>query len=365
MRVAYVCADPGVPAFGVKGSSVHVQEVLHAFLARGDAVELVCLRRGGRVPDRLAGVVVHEVGNDEAVGRVLAGLDRVDLVYERYSLWGQAGTAHAVRTGVPAVLEVNSPLIEEQCRHRGAIDEAAAEDLLRVICGRASTVVCVSEPVAGWVRRLAPDARLRVVGNGVDTARVRPAAVRPGGQFTVGFVGSFRAWHGLSDLLEAVAAVPDIGLLLVGDGPGLATCRARAAAPDLAGRVELPGPVHAAAVPAQLHRMHVGAAPAPPDAGGYFSPIKVLEYLAAGLPVVASRTGPVEEVVRHGQEGLLVEAGDVGGLASALTRLRDDADLRLACGAAARRTAQLHTWADVLRRSVDQVLPHPAPVGVV
>ncbi len=71
MRVTYVCADPGVPVFGSKGASVHVQEVLRAFVRRGDDVDLVCVRRGGTAPAGLEGVAVHEVADDRAVGEAL------------------------------------------------------------------------------------------------------------------------------------------------------------------------------------------------------------------------------------------------------------------------------------------------------
>ena len=368
MRVTYVCADPGVPVFGSKGASVHVQEVLRAFVRRGDDVDLVCVRRGGTAPAGLEGVAVHEVADDRAVGEALAAGGRAvgppDLVYERYSLTGRAGMLHAVDRGVPSVLEVNSPLIDEQRRYRGVVDAEAAQGVLRDAATAASTVVCVSEPVADWVLALAPGSRVLVQSNGVDADRVRPGALLPPGPMTVGFVGTFRAWHGLDDLMAAVALVPDVRLLLVGDGPGRAACEVRATARDLAGRVTLTGSLPPAEVPAQLQRMHVGAAPAPPQAGGYFSPLKVLEYLAAGLPVVASRTGPVEALVEDGRDGLLVEPGDVEALAAALRRLRDDAGLRATLGTAARSTALRHTWAGVLDRVVDHAFGTRVLAGV-
>jgi hypothetical protein len=49
-RIAYVCADPGVPVFGTKGASVHVQEVLRVLVRGGAEVELVCARTGGPPP---------------------------------------------------------------------------------------------------------------------------------------------------------------------------------------------------------------------------------------------------------------------------------------------------------------------------
>jgi glycosyltransferase involved in cell wall biosynthesis len=355
MHIAYVCADPGVPVFGAKGASVHVQEMLRTFLRRGDQVALVCVRPGGSAPEGLGGVSLHAAADDAGVAAALSGLGPVDLVYERYSLAGRAGMAHAAQHGVPGVLEVNSPLIDEQQRHRTLTDRSGAEQVLREAVGHASSVVCVSQPVADWVAALAPAPNVLVAPNGVDVTRVRPATTTPPGPFTVGFVGTFKPWHGVDTLLEAVAMTPQVRALLVGDGPTRGRCELRAAAPDLAGRVAFLGARTPAEIPSLLHRLHVGVAPAAPDAGGYFSPLKVLEYLAAGLPVVASRTEPVEALVTDGHDALLVPAGHVPSLAAALARLRDDPALRARLGAAARRTALGRTWDAVLARVLEHV----------
>jgi glycosyltransferase involved in cell wall biosynthesis len=71
-----------------------------------------------------------------------------------------------------------------------------------------------------------------------------------------------------------------------------------------------------------------------------FSPFSVLEAMAAGLPIVASRVGGVPEQIADGETGLLVEPGDADELAAALTRLTQDADLRARIGAAARTRAE-------------------------
>ncbi|MDQ1664420.1 MAG: hypothetical protein QOH75_451 [Actinomycetota bacterium] len=365
MRVAYVCADPGVPVFGVKGASVHVQEMLRTFGRRGDEVELVCVRAGGQPPADLRGVRVHEVvGDDVAVAAQLRAMEPVDLVYERYSLAGRAGMAHAAARGVPGVLEVNSPLIDEQQRHRVLADRRAAKEVLRGAVADASVVVCVSDPVGAWVGNLTGATNVVVTPNGVDVGRIRPAATPPGEPFTVGFVGSFRPWHGLGTLLEAASQTPGIRLLLVGDGPTREGCERRAAAPDLDGRVHFAGPRPPGDIPGLLHQMHVGVATAPVDAGGYFSPLKVLEYLAAGLPVVATRTGPVEALVTHDHDALLVPAGDVPSLAAALARLRDDPVLRVRLGSAARRSALGRTWDAMLARVLDTAMNQQLLVGV-
>ncbi|MDP9393449.1 MAG: glycosyltransferase family 4 protein, partial [Actinomycetota bacterium] len=336
MRVAYVCTDPGIPVFGSKGASVHAQSVLRALVARGAEVDLLTPRPGGLAPEDLRGVRVHELpavpkgmtadrelaarDSDATVADVLArlhGAGPLDVVYERYSLWGRTSTAWAADAGVPSVLEVNAPLVDEQAAHRELAGRAAAERVAEAALSAATATVCVSDEVAVWARiRSARPERVHVVPNGVDVGRItpssRPVATADAGPLTVGFVGTLKPWHGVELLLDALvlleAEVPGAHrVLLVGDGPQAPLLRERAVGLGLSHLVELTGAVAPADVPALLHRMDIAVAPYPALEPFYFSPLKVYEYLAAGLPVVASRIGQVGAVLDDGRLGVLVE----------------------------------------------------------
>ena len=376
MRVAYVCTDPGVPVFGRKGASVHVQAVLGALTARGDQLQVIAARVGDDRPAHLPAMPVHVLPVDTAESararehavrladdHVVDVLDHlahqggVDLVYERYALWGRSATAWAAERGVPSVVEVNAPLVEEQSLHRVLVDRAAAERVAHEVLSRAGTVVCVSECVAAWARAHSTNPeRVHVVGNGVDTRRVRPAAEPPDETpFTIGFVGSLKPWHGVEDLVSAVAllAAGDDGyrLLVVGDGPQREAIRSQVRALSLDGVVEMTGAVPPDEIPTLLHRMHVAVAPYPSIPDFYFSPLKVYEYLAAGLPVVATRTGELTSTLGDGRHGVLVEPGSPAQLAAALTDLHADPALRAALGRSGRRAAvERHDWTDVVTR---------------
>ncbi|MBW3626442.1 MAG: glycosyltransferase family 4 protein [Actinobacteria bacterium] len=372
MRIAYVCADPGLPVFGRKGGSVHVQEVVRALVRRGDEVHLFATRWGGEAPGDLAPVVVHalpEVGRgpaaereararaaDAGLAEALAAAGPFDLVYERYSLWSRAGMAEARRAGVPGVLEVNAPLVEEQARHRVLVDRAGAEAVARGVLADATVVAAVSEEVAAWARQWSPaPSRVHVVANGVDPERIRPAPRAPDPEtFTVGFVGTLKPWHGLDTLVDAMALLagdPGWRLLVVGDGPEAPALARTVEQRGLAASTELTGAVDPAAVPGHLARMDVAVAPYPALDGFYFSPLKLYEYLAAGLPVVASSVGQVAEVLDHGRTGVLCPPGDPAALAAALAGLRADPRRCQALGRAGRaEVVRRHSWCQVVER---------------
>jgi glycosyltransferase involved in cell wall biosynthesis len=169
------------------------------------------------------------------------------------------------------------------------------------------------------------------------------------------FLGSFRAWHGVFDFMRAAAMLLERGreirFLLIGDGPE------RGRAEDLAaawpGRFTFTGAVPYEDVPRLLAGASVGVAPfntAPHPAlraaGFFWSPLKVYEYMAAGLPVVTANIHPLDQIIRDGQEGALYREGDVADLAGVLARLLDDPAAARAMGRRAReRVTERYSWA--------------------
>jgi glycosyltransferase involved in cell wall biosynthesis len=100
--------------------------------------------------------------------------------------------------------------------------------------------------------------------------------------------------------------------------------------------------------------MDAGLAPYPEGAPFYFSPLKVFEYQAAGLPVVAGRIGQLGGLIDHGTNGLLCPPGDAPALAQALDRLAGDPALRARLGRAGRETVlRDHTWEGVARQILE------------
>lgn len=372
MRIAYVCTDPGIPVFGRKGASVHVQAVLTELIRAGHQVHLLTPRAGG---EALPGVRVHvlpTIGKGDAAARErraqasdaqvaeLLTVIAPELVYERYALWGRTATQWAAEHGIRSVLEVNAPLVEEQQRFRELVHVDEAEAVAHSALSQADTVVCVSEAVADWARGTgARPGTVLVEPNGVDPIRItlapRPVTPADSDAFTVGFVGTLKPWHGLEILVDAVEpllrADRSWRLLLVGDGPVADTVRRRLAAAGLADRAELTGAVSPAEVPAYLHRMDIACAPYPAGGDDYFSPLKVYEYLAAGVPVIASAVGQLPTALDHGRLGRLVPPGEAAALTEALVGLRADDAARARLRRLGRETVLTrHTWQAIVRR---------------
>ncbi|MGF6274151.1 glycosyltransferase involved in cell wall biosynthesis [Massilia sp. UYP11] len=208
-----------------------------------------------------------------------------------------------------------------------------------------SRVIALSPGWAACVRECAPRARVVVVPN-----PVRPTSAAAGARAEAGrilFLGRLDPAKGVDELLQACAALaarhPGLRLVLGGSGD-LDWVRGRAAELGIAGRVETPGWLDAAARDAQLARAWLFCLPS--HAEGL--PMSVLEAMAAGTPVVATRVGGIPEALADGELGLLVPPRDAAALADAIERLLDDARLRARLARAARAAAERHYAAGVV-----------------
>ena len=385
MRITYVCADTGVSLSRHNGSAAHLRAVVTAFVELGHDVEVLLADPSGsevlpvpvhtiaraRFADGLSAFVRRAGTEAEAATALLRALRRLwdnvaleqalvehlsrrrpDLVYERLSPFAVAGAATARRLGCPHVLEVNAPLAWEGAKHRGQALPEAALLLERAAFAATSRIVAVSAELRDYLVADGVDPRkITVVPNGADVDAFAPEgpALPPSldaARFVVGFVGSLKAWHGIDVLASAfrlLAVDPDMHLLVVGDGPmGGELERLDSALP---GRVTRVGMAPPGDVPAYLRRMHVAVAPYPQLDCFYFSPLKVLEYMACGRAIVASRIGQLQQLIRDGETGLLVAPGNAAELAAAVRRLRDDAELRIRLSRSARlEVERRHTW---------------------
>ncbi len=411
MKILYLCPDLGIPVLGRKGASVHVRELIGAFARAGHRVTLAAQTLIKSPTDERAKVKarVIQVPSDPAIATTAQSLKSFNerlgvesplpgelrrigyndtlyrelkrrflkhkpgFIYERASLYATAGARLAAKFKVPHLVELNAPLAVEQSAYRATGFGELAAQAERWTLTHADAVIVVSSELAKHVRALGvPAKKIHVMPNGVNPelfcvgrARRSVRAVRlqtkPGAHGvtrpTLGFVGGLRPWHGIEILPKLLAQLskrhPDLRLLIAGDGQLRGALEREFKRRKLTKRVTFTGALLHEDIPKVIRQFDVALAPYPKhDHDFYFSPLKLFEYMACGVAVVASDVGQISEVVRHGKTGLLYPAGNFTALAACCEKLLDDGKLRAALGtAAAREVAKKFTW-DINARRV-------------
>ncbi|MDU8943180.1 glycosyltransferase family 4 protein [Ovoidimarina sediminis] len=374
MRIVYVSADRGIPIFGEKGASIHIQEMMRAFGALGHEVRAVTARRGsGDSPGLSVEEVAQVTAGTERASKERAAMTQAraiearllalyrewpfDMIYERYSLWSAAGCRAGTALGVPVITEVNAPLVLEQAAFRTLVCEAEARAIEAEVFARSTALAAVSGQVREYVIRAGGEAaRVHVTRNAVDTWNFRPDVPPadlpdvPDGAFVIGFTGSLKMWHGVDTLLDAFRLFrerePRAHLLICGDGPKRGWIEGFVAGAELQKAVTLAGWVDHARLPAMIARMDVATAPYPGSEAHYFSPLKLFEYLAMGRPVVASDIGQTSELLKGSAAAILLPPGDARALAESFAYLERNPEVcgRMAMASAAEGAR--HDWTD-------------------
>lgn len=360
MRLACLSTDPGIAYGGSKGASVHLAEMTAALAAAGAEVLLVVSAVQPGAPEPPSGVTVETLPGpakgSTVVERLAAEPFRrswlgrrvgdfgADALYERLALHTAVGSTVAHGLGIPHLVEMNAPLLDEAATYRHLEQAGVAEQLEGATLAGADVVLAVSRPLAAYASTRGAR-RVVVLPNAVAAHRCRQAPEAHVPPVAV-FCGTLRPWHGI----ETIAAAWEIlgpsapALVVVGDGPGRRRLEAVGA--------EVTGLVAHDRVPDLLHRADIGLAPYAADSPPYFSPLKVFDYLAAGLAVVAADLPGVSDIVGP-ESAALMRPGDAEALAGAVARLVGDPAERLRLGRAGQALVLAgHTWhrraADVL-----------------
>lgn len=378
MRAAFVCLDPGVPVFGCKGNSVHCQEVIRALIHLGWSVQIFAVRFDDDKPDDLARIPcvrldpqigINRSNREQALvdlnSRIANALQLAgpfDLIYERYSLWSHAPMGFAQSTGSHGILEVNSPLLDEQSRYRTLENAELAQQLSNKAMMAAESIIAVSTEVAAQLDHdPVVQKKITVVPNGVNvsrfTGRNYDGDSRSTQTITLGFVGTLKPWHGVENLLlvfeRLYPKIPGLQLKIIGDGPQKKQLGKLVATFSVETRsaITWTGAVSSENIPCHLSTVDIAVAPYPALESFYFSPLKVLEYMAAGLPIIASRIGQIEELIEHRQTGILVQPGCLDELEASIGQLCADHRQRVRLGRAARQRAVLdYSWETTVRK---------------
>ena len=306
---------------------------------------------------------------DLRIARLAAGPVRAigaRLVFEvhglpSYEVTHGAGRAKLPRTEI-ARLRALEDAVFERADQLVTITECARQILIAEygVPGVKIRTVADGTSVADGV---APTPRppLPTVGEGESTrASVVPpspsqgrGAGGEGSPPSIYYVGQLYPWKGAGLVIDVAARVPEAKVVIVGgqtnwtrDDPEIAALADRACDLGVAERVELRGHVPYDRVPDALTAATVALLPLPdePVARLFTSPLKLFDYMAAGVPIVASDLPALREVLRHEENALLARPGDPEAFADAVRRLLADNELAVRLGRQARADVTGYSW---------------------
>ncbi len=388
MNICYVVPDVVIPYF--RGSSTHVREISRNLTKLGHRV-FVISRRLNREQSKWEALVGFQTYRtfqglffeppqssygrrhvDDGSARLLKRLygwylnsfravqlgveiaavmraRKIDVVLERETAYG-AGAVCSILLRVPMVLEMVGPNCSRLSLKEARRILAYSSRMTR---GRVSTE------------------KIEIVSTGVDTDLFRPGTeggprLRKGLEMgegpVIGYIGSFPRWHGVEDLIQAcdflTPWIPGVRLLLV--GPYFEAAREFADRLNLGDRVRFTGPVKYEEVPDYVNACDIMCAPYNPNASkersmiGLGAPLKVMEYMACGKPIISTLVEPIPSIMRDGVEGILVPPGNSRELGKAISMLSRDRELGRRMAESARlRALEEFSWDRITQKIVD------------
>ncbi len=286
----------------------------------------------------------------------------IDGIYERFNLMSMAAALTARMCKLPHLVEFNGDMLSElefQGRPLRGVRRWWANWTILFCTSTATKIVAVTDGLATWLTNrydLESD-KLIVVPNGVacDTfpehSSEQLLETHHSGKHRAVraiFVGGFYDWHDVDVLLRALthmqSSSENFQVLLIGDGPNRRDIVHAVNEAGLSDIVKCPGELPHDRVVENLCASDIGLALFK-SKGWSYSPLKVFEYMAAGLAIVCSNLAGLDDIFRDGENGILVTAEDHLELASVLDRLVEDVSLRKTLGRRARTDAEtLHDW---------------------
>jgi len=275
-------------------------------------------------------------------------------VWQHHDLFQTRGLKLAKKLGIPSVLFVDAPYVWES--RKWGISRIGWEWFSKQLgdshpCRKADLVLVVSEEV-----------KQAVLDLGVDESRVliTPCTVSPAkfdrakglelrkslgltDSFIIGWVGSFRKFHSLDLLIEAFrsasSSIPQAKLLLVGDGSERIQLQEMINSLGLNDRVIFTGNIPHNEIHAYISSFDLAVLPSQSNDGFHYSPLKLREFFAAGVPVIASAVGDVKLVIEESDGGWLVPPGSIDSIAEMIVKVESDRVALDSAGLKARKYA--------------------------
>lgn len=282
-----------------------------------------------------------------------------DVILARHTGYDWTPCVLARMLDRPLVLEVNAPIFLEK-RLVGIMPPPLLQWMEKVQWRNASRIHAVSHELATILVDAGVSAeRIAVIPNGADPLPCVPERETREASIRIVFVGGFYAWHGIDHLLRALAAVESrtrqkLHLSLIGGGPESTRIQQLADTLGVSDIVLPLGRIAHDQVCHELCKADIAIASYPSLQPFYFSPLKIFEYMAAGLPIIASDQGQIAQILRHRETALLYPPGNIGRLAESIIELATQPALRkrLGCAALALLRSR-YTWSHTADRIIE------------
>ena len=340
---------------------IHINEMFRALKRRGVDMKMIALvkdeavgleSRGGlldKVISLLPGFVYElmEIGfNVLGILKLYRAtrMYRPDFIYERYSIFNIAGCVVSKLTGVPLIEEINAPLAYEKQKYDQLYLKKIAQAVETwIVCQAAFRTVAVTQVLKQiLVDNGAIPAKITVMPNGINLDEYKNSiSVVTKKRVVLGFTGWFKDWHGLKELIDAFHDHQwhrqGLQLLLVGDGPERERLDNAIIEYGLEEHIIITGAVSRDRLAKMLQEIDVALQPA---ATQYASPMKLIEYMAAGKAIIAPDQANIRELLKNGENALLFEPGNFADLARQVEKINNSPDLIRTLGLNARKTVQ-------------------------
>jgi glycosyltransferase involved in cell wall biosynthesis len=342
------------------GAEIHLKEIFSRVVARGHGVDLLC-SSWGDAPQRvnLEGIEVHRVGTRQSYPFLARGYytdhlaaNNYDVVIEDLNkvplytpLWGIRKLVVLVHHlfGSTVFREAPLPLAAAVW-----LSERPLAALYRKVPFQAVSVSTADDLVARGI----PRGSIRVIYNGVDSARLTPNSHLRSATPLFVYLGRLKKYKRVDIVIRAFAElnVPEAALEIAGTGDYRARLERLVKSLDLVNRVKFLGFIPEEEKIHLLRRAWASALASPKEGWG----ISNLEAAACGTPVIAANSPGIRESVIDGETGFLVPPNDPSAMAAAMRGLVESPDLVSSLGASGRRFAEGFSW----ERAADDTIAH-------
>lgn len=395
LRIAYLAQQSGIRLDDFGGGAVHIRAILKNLNILGHRVRFITFN-GSRNVEYVDDLYSREDAsltytNNRTFKIIESGLRRLqrelhlpylaifdslrysdacihnlsgfDVIHERFSMMGIGGTMTAQKLGIPLILEVNADFIDEldnAHQELNGITRLSVKLASRICFAGATRIITVSNQlknhlIDNWGLKAE---KISVIPNGAEIDCFNPSAnpldarakLSLPEQPIILYVGKFWPWHAIFQMVDIFNLVhkqiSNVHLYFVGDGPTRLQAEAYVRELDLNQNITFIGAIPNEKIPGYLAACDIAVAPfLKYSQGNGGSPLKLFEYMAAGKAIVATATGQVPEIIRHGENGLLVPPDDVHGFSSAILELLANRELRDRLGKKARQDVERkYTW---------------------